>query len=145
MSKLLEMTLTVNSVIDNLTEAGLPDGEPEINIFTTLGAFSQLERSVRLAFCEENEGGKSTSTLYITGEGVRLSKRGAIESDMTFTEGESTKSLYRIGPYAFDVDITTKKIRCSLTEAGGELQLIYAMNIGGQEKNVRMKITAKRK
>ena len=41
--------------------------------------------------------------------------------------------------------VRTKKIRSSLSEDGGEVQLIYSMNIGGQEKNVRMKISAKRK
>lgn len=145
MSDTIKLILTVNSVIDNLTDAGLPDGDPEINIFTTEGTLAVGARGMKLAFSETEEGNTTTSTLFIKDGGILLMKRGAIESDLTFTEGEETRTIYRIGPYAFDMDIKTKRIRCSLTENGGEVQLIYSMNIGGQEKNVRMKITAKRK
>ena len=145
MSDTIKLILTVNSVIDNLTDAGLPDGDPEINIFTTDGTLAIGERGMKLAFSETEEGQTTTSTLFITDSGILLMKRGAVESDLRFTEGEATRSIYHVGPYSFDMDIRTKRIRNSLTENGGEVQLIYSMNIGGQEKNVRMKITAKRK
>ena len=141
----IKLTLTVNSVIDNLDDAGLPDGDPEINIFTTDGTLTVGDRGMRLSFEEENEGQKTTSALYLLKEKLLLQKRGAIESDMTFREGEESTSIYKVGPYSFDMLIRTKRIRSSLSESGGEVQLIYSMNIGGQEKNVRMKISAKRK
>ena len=141
----VKLSITVNSVIDNLTDSGLPDGDPEINIFTTEAQLAVSERGMRLSFSETEEGQTTTSALYINDLGIRLVKRGAIESEMTFNEGETTTSLYRVGPYAFDIDVRTKRIRNAISENGGELQLIYSMNIGGQEKNVRMKFTAKRK
>lgn len=139
----IKLTLTVNSVIDNLDDAGLPDGDPEINIFTTDGTLTLSEMGKRLSFTEEENGEKTTSTLYITDEKITLKKRGAIVSDLTFTEGEDTSSIYRVGPYAFDMTVKTKRIRNSLTAEGGELTLLYSMNVGGQEKNVRMKISAR--
>ena len=145
MTETIKLTITVNSVIDNLDDAGLPDGDPEINIFTTDGTLTVGDRGMRLSFEEENEGQKTTSALYLLGEKLLLQKRGAIESDMTFREGEESTSIYKVGPYSFDMLIRTKRIRSSLSEGGGEVQLIYSMNIGGQEKNVRMKISAKRK
>ena len=145
MQEKIKLTLTVNSVIDNLTDAGLPDGDPEINIFTTAGAMVVADEGMILSFTESGEGGEVTSTLVITAGGVHLVKTGAIESDMLFTEGACTKTLYHVGPYAFDMSINTKRIRNSLTSDGGEIQLIYSMNVGGQEKNVRLKISAKRK
>lgn len=145
MTETIKLTITVNSVIDNLDDAGLPDGNPEINIFTTDGTLTVGDRGMRLSFEEENEGQKTTSALYLLGEKLLLQKRGAIESDMTFREGEESTSIYKVGPYSFDMLIRTKRIRSSLSEGGGEVQLIYSMNIGGQEKNVRMKISAKRK
>ena len=145
MTETIKLTITVNSVIDNLDDAGLPDGDPEINIFTTDGTLTVGDRGMRLSFEEENEGQKTTSALYLLGEKLLLQKRGAIESDMTFREGEEFTSIYKVGPYSFDMLIRTKRIRSSLSESGGEVQLIYSMNIGGQEKNVRMKISAKRK
>ena len=143
MAENVKLILTVNSVIDNLDDAGLPDGDPEINIFTTVGDMTVSDRGIKLSFTEESEGQKTTSTLFIIKDKVILGKRGAIESDITFVEGEEYKTIYNVGPYAFDMTVRTKKIRNTLTVFGGEIQLIYSMNVGGQEKNVRMKITAK--
>ena len=145
MAQEIQLSLTVHSVIDNLSDSGLPDGDPEISIFTTDGTLLIAEKGIKLAFTERSESDSSTSTLFVKDGDVRLFKRGAIEVDMHFSEGETSRTLYRVGPYTFDMDISTKKIRCSLDERGGELQLIYSMNVGGQEKNVRMKITAKGK
>ena len=140
-----KLTLTVNSVIENLDESGLPDGDPEINIFTTDGTLRLYDSDFIITFKEESEGQITHSQITVSESFVSLTKRGAIESDMLFEEGKTTKTLYRVGPYAFDMHLTTKRIRSSVGEEGGELQLIYSMNIGGQDKNVRMKITAKRK
>ena len=145
MSSDIKLILTVNSVIDNLSDGGLPDGEPEINIFTTDGTLSVSEGGYLLRFTEVQDGGEAHTSLYITPEEVRLVKNGAITSEMRFSEGKIFNTLYCVGPYSFDMTVRTKKIRNSLTPDGGELQLIYSMNVGGQEKTVRMKISAKRK
>ena len=139
----IKLTLTVNSVIDNLDDAGLPDGDPEINIFTTVGDLTVSDKGMKLSFTEDCEGQKTVTTLFVINDKVTLGKRGAIESDITFHEGEIYKTVYKVGPYAFDMTVDTKRIRCNMTRLGGELQLIYSMNVGGQDKNVRMKITAK--
>ncbi|MBR2972121.1 MAG: DUF1934 domain-containing protein [Clostridia bacterium] len=145
MSSDIKLTLTVNSVIDNLSDTGLPEGEPEINIFTTDGRLTPEPDGYTVRFTEVQEGGEAHTKLLITEGRVRLIKTGAISSEMVFSEGEDFNTLYRVGPYSFDMTVRTKRIRNSLSEDGGELQLIYSMNVGGQEKNVRMKISAKRK
>ena len=141
----VKLSITVNSVIDNLSDAGLPDGEPEINIFTTDGTLALIDGGYLITFTEEQDGGSATTNLYVYEGGVRLVKSGAITSEMRFSEGEEWSTLYCVGPYSFDMTVRTKKIRNSVTECGGDLQLIYTMNVGGQEKNVRMKISSKRK
>ena len=145
MAETINLTLTVLSVIDNLDDFGLSDGDPEINSFTTDGTLTVNDRFMKLAFTETSDSGDVTSTLYVTDTEVRLFKRGAIDADMRFAEGACEKTIYRVGPYAFDMEIKTRRVRKSLGTDGGELTLIYGMNIGGQDKNVRMKITAKRK
>ena len=145
MSETINLTLTVHSVIDNLSDAGLVEGDPEISIVTTDGTLTVSDKGMKLAFTETNESDTTTSTIFISGDDVLLFKRGAINADMRFSEGVREKTLYRVGPYAFDMTITTKRIRRDLSENGGELRLLYSMNVGGQEKDVRMKITAKRK
>ncbi len=144
MSENVRLILTVNSVIDNLDGSGLSEGDPEINIFTTDGTLTLGEKGKKLTFTETYEGQTTSTAIYITDGKVLLQKRGAIESDMTFREGAEISTLYRVGPYAFDMVVRTKRIRCSLDGGGGELQLLYTMNVGGQEKSVRMKIAAKR-
>lgn len=145
MPEIINLNLTVLSVIDNLDDYGLSDGDPEINSFTTDGTLAINEKFMKLAFTEKTDSGDVTSTLYIQDGDVRLFKRGAIDADMRFSEGACEKTIYRVGPYAFDMEIKTRSIRKSLGSDGGELTLMYGMNIGGQEKNVRMKITAKGK
>lgn len=141
----VKLSITVNSVIDNLSDSGLPEGEPEINIFTTDGTLKLIDGGYLITFTEEQDGGSATTNLYVYEGGVRLAKSGAITSEMRFCEGEVFNTLYCVGPYSFDMTVRTKKIRNSVTECGGELQLIYTMNVGGQEKSVRMKISSKRK
>ena len=141
----VKLSITVNSVIDNLSDSGLPEGEPEINIFTTDGTLKLIDGGYLITFTEEQDSGSATTNLYVYEGGVRLVKSGAITSEMRFSEGEEFKTLYCVGPYSFDMTVRTKKIRNSVTECGGELQLIYTMNVGGQEKSVRMKISSKRK
>ena len=144
MSSEIKLKLTVNSVIDNLSEAGLPEGDPEINIFTTDGTLRVIEGGYLLSFTEEQDGGSAKSDVYVYESSVRLLKSGAITSEMYFEEGKNFNTLYCVGPYSFDMTVRTKRIRSSLSDDGGELQLIYTMNVGGQEKSVRMKISAKR-
>ena len=141
----VKLSITVNSVIDNLSDSGLPEGEPEINIFTTDGTLKLIDGGYLITFTEEQDSGSATTNLYVYEGGVRLVKSGAITSEMRFCEGEEWSTLYCVGPYSFDMVVRTKRIRNSVTECGGELQLIYTMNVGGQEKSVRMKISAKRK
>ena len=141
----VKLILTVNSVIDNLSDTGLPEGDPEINIFTTDGALRVIDGGFLITFSEEQDGGRADTNLYVYESGVRLVKSGAITSEMCFAEGEVYNTLYCVGPYSFDMTVRTKKIRNTVTECGGDLQLIYTMNVGGQEKNVRMKISSKRK
>lgn len=136
--------LTVNSVIDNLTDTGLPDGDPEINIFTVEGIFNHYGEKNELLYIETNENDRTVCTLYTFSDKVILSRKGAVDCNLTFKENEKCETLYKVPPYSFDMTVTTLKIRNSLGELGGELQLIYTMNIGGQDKKVRMKITVKK-
>jgi uncharacterized beta-barrel protein YwiB (DUF1934 family) len=145
MADTVKLILTVNSVIDNLSESGLPEGEPEINIFTTDGTLALIDGGYLIGFTEEQEGGSAHTDLYVYEDRVRLVKSGAITSEMRFAEGEVFNTLYCVGPYSFDMSVRTKRIRNTVTDEGGELQLIYTMNVGGQEKSVRMKISSKRK
>ena len=136
--------LKVHSIIENLGDGGLPDGDPEISITTHEGVLQDDGDSLHVIYSEDTDGGRVNCHIICYSDGrVSLSRRGAIVSDLLFAEGEEIRTVYSIPPYRFDMTLVTKKIRKELSLQGGELQLLYSMNVGGQEKRARMKITAK--
>ncbi len=144
MDFLHDAELTIHSVIDNLNDAGLPEGEPEINIITADGCIRERASSLEISYTEANEGGKAFSALSISNDGaVTLERSGSVKSTMHFSEGEEYRTLYTVAPYSFDMTVKTLRVRSSMTRDGGELSLFYLMNIGGQDKKVKMKITAR--
>ena len=143
MAYIYELEYTVHSVIENLDDAGLPEGDPEISITTAKGFFKTADERSLISYSENTDGGRVLTDISITEDSVILSKRGAVVFDVTFKEGETAKTVYSIPPYSFDAVITTKRIRADITKSGGEIRLLYSMNIGGQGKSVRLRISAR--
>lgn len=134
--------VTVRSVIDNL-EGGLPVGDPEITVITARGSLTAEGEALSLKY-RETEGEQYTDCeLRLYSHGISLSRRGAVVCDLLFSEGEECSTVYSVPPYKFDMTVLAKRIRGSITDGGGELSLLYSMNIGGQDKSVRMKIAVK--
>ena len=94
-----------------------------------------------IRYSESGDGGEVSTVVKIAADGVTVTRHGALESVLVFREGESTDSIYAVGPYRFDATVKTRKIRNALTPDGGSLTLYYDMNVGGAEKSVRMKLT----
>ena len=76
----------------------------------------------------------------VIGERVRVCRHGAIESDLLFSPGVAHTSVYGAVPYTFDMRIYTRKIRGSIGERGGVLDIFYDMEIGGAKKSVKMTV-----
>ena len=140
MAVIKEKKIKITSVIENLDENGLSDGEPEKTETVADGFYKISEDSYIIMYSEQSEGGRTVSDIEVKGGTVSVKRRGALESDLLFAEGVPHKSLYSVPPYSFDVEINTKKIRNNLTRDGGRLDIFYNMRIGGQDKNIRMKI-----
>ena len=149
MAFIYDCDFTIHSVIDNLDEAGVPDGEPEISITTERGFLkaepSEPQDKLYISYNEEGEGGKTHTEIVIDGNKVKLSRRGSSSYDLVFGEGEECSCVYSVPPYSFDMRVNCKRVRNSMTREGGVLQIIYDMNVGGADKKCRMKITAKRR
>ena len=134
------VNVTVRSVIDNV-ENGLSVGDPEINLISASGSLTAEDDVLTLMYAEEAEGQRTDVTLSYRNGGVILSRRGSVVVDLVFEEGEECRTVYSVPPYKFDMTVDTRRIRSTLSPDGGELQLIYNMNIGGQDKRVRMHIS----
>ena len=147
MAFIYDAEIRIHSVIEELDDSGLPTGEPEVNINTVPGflKYDRTSGDLTVSYVEHNEGERTLTDILLSDREVRLTRRGALTSDMIFRESEESTSLYTVGPYSFDMKLNTKRIRSDLTKDGGELSLIYTMNVGGAGKAARMKIRVTRK
>ena len=137
---IIKVKIKIESTIENLDSTGLVDGDAEKTLTEANGTYRFGEGEAFLNFNEESEGGKIRTEITCLGNSVTVRRDGAIESRMHFSEGESHRSLYIIPPYQFESTVTAKRVRVNLTADGGEIDLVYRMNIGGADKNARMKI-----
>lgn len=140
MPKIIDVTVKIESSIENLDGCGLPEGEPERTFSETVGRYKFSEQSAILLYHENNDGGAVRSEISYKDETLTVKRSGAIESNLQFKEGEIHRSLYCIPPYQFDAEVKPRRIRVGLDEQGGAIDLIYNMKIGGAEKSARMKI-----
>ena len=143
MAFIKEKKIHVLSEIENLLPSGAPDGELERTEASYDGFFKISEGEYEISYSETSDSGKIVSTIVISESSVKLTRRGAIESDITFCEGVEDKSLYSLPPYSFDMVITTRKIRNNLTRDGGKLDIFYSMEIGGAHKRIRMSLSVR--
>lgn len=126
-------------MIEELGAGGLSESSERCSA-TPLAEIRMTEGGASISYSEQSEGGEIFSEVSLSSECIKVKRTGAIESEFIFSEGETTRSVYRMPPYAFDAEITTKKIRNELSPDGGAISILYYMKIGGAEKRVRMKI-----
>lgn len=135
-----EVKVRIESRIDELDEAGLTLGEPERAQTHAEGYFRFGDGGATLTYAEESEGGRISSELEISGDVITVRRTGAIESELRFAEGCEHSSLYSVPPYKFDVTVRARRVRHTLSDMGGQIDVLYNMSIGGAHKAVRMKI-----
>jgi len=132
--------IRVESVIDNLGDDGLTESTERCDDTRPARIGEDKEKVIAL-YTEEGQGGRTDTRVTISEGEITVSRTGAITSIFVYKEGEVTESLYRIGSFAFDASIKTRKIRNNLTRPYGSVHILYDMTVGGAKKAVRMKIT----
>ncbi len=140
MNIIKEKKFYVSSLIENLSDAGIPEGDEEVTETHPDGFYTVKDDEIKINYREDTEGGAVYTDIVVKSNGITVTRKGALLSEMHFEEGKTDKSTYEIPPYKFDVEIFTKKIRNNLKEDGGKLHIHYLMTIGGAKKRVVMKI-----
>ena len=69
-----------------------------------------------------------------------VTRRGASESSIRLKIGEKHTSVYKVPPYAFDMEVEAIRIRNDMSIKGGRLDLFYFMTLGGQRRKVRLTV-----
>lgn len=139
--KLSQVTVKVSSVIEDIDSYGLRSGNEEKTESVSVGYLHIYDNGTSLVtYAEEGEGGKVTTEVLVSGRTVTVSRKGAIESAISFEEGKIHKSIYSIPPYRFDAEVKTSMVKTEIYSDKGRIELNYVMKVGGSERVARMKI-----
>ena len=71
----------------------------------------------------------TTTRLHIDGSRVTLLREGSINSQMVFEEGRRHLSMYETPYGSLSVGVNTRRMRSTVGEAGGDLEIDYAIEI----------------
>ena len=105
--------------------------EPETVELITEGILEKEENGWKLTYEESDLTGLKgvTTTFQVEPGKVTLSRKGPLSSQMVFQEGTFHESLYQMDFGALMITVCANKVRYDITEAGGTIDLAYAIEI----------------
>lgn len=122
----LPVLLTIRS------EQHFEDMAPDSIELVTEGSLTPTGEGGLILSYQESEltGLEGTTTSFeVRGPQVILSRTGSVNSQMVFEEGKQHTSLYETPFGELAIDIQTSRLRHSLTERGGLLDLRYSISV----------------
>lgn len=135
----LNQTVTLqagkNTVQVPVSQFGISWGNPEIaeeaaglgksgNLIARYKAMKDLENEDKLTGLEG-----TTTRVHIDGGRVTLLREGNTNSQMVFEEGRRHLSMYETPYGALSIGVNTRRMRSTVDEAGGDLEIDYAIEI----------------
>ena len=107
------------------------DQEPETIELVTEGTLQRHGDGWALSYQEtELTGLNGVTTTFLVEPGVvTLARKGPLNSTMVFQEGVPHQSLYRMEFGALMITVCARKVAFELSEAGGFIDLDYAIEI----------------
>jgi len=105
--------------------------DPDATELMTEGTLSVTPQGFLLSYQESELTGMegTTTTFEIRGGQVLLTRSGKVNSQMVFEEGRQHTSLYETPFGELTVDIQTSRLRHSMTERGGLLEIRYSIAV----------------
>ena len=124
--------MTDNVIISIKGKQLYAESGPDEMELVTSGVLKRDSRGGFLVSYQESEltGLEGTTTkLHVHGGRVTLLREGGVNSQMVFEEGRRHLSMYET-PYGEpSIGVNTKRMRSTLGEAGGDLEIDYAIEI----------------
>ena len=124
--KALPVLLTIRA------EQHYEDMEPDSMELMTEGTLVRTGEGWLVLSYQESEltGLNGTTTAFeVRGPQVILTRTGSVNSQMVFEEGKQHTSLYETPFGELAIDIQTSRLRHSLTERGGLMDLQYSISV----------------
>ena len=120
------------TVIISIKGSQLYEGQdPDVTELVTAGTLRREQEGYTIAYQEtELTGLEGTTTkLRIEGPRVTLLRQGSVNSQMIFEVGRKHLSMYETPYGALAVGIETRRLKNTVDEAGGDLEIDYAIEI----------------
>lgn len=119
--------------IITVDSAVLNDEKDMISVVTP-GDFYKVEDGFNVEYEETTISGMegTKTTIRIRNNSFDLIREGTTETKMEFENNKRTVALYKTPYGVMDVKIDTKKLNININEAGGTINTMYILEIGGQ-------------
>ena len=124
--------MTENVIISIKGKQLYAEASPDEMELVTSGVLKRDSRGGYTVSYQESEltGLEGTTTkLHIDGGKVTLLREGNINSQMVFEEGTRHLSMYETPYGALSIGVNTRRMRSTLDDAGGDLEIDYAIEI----------------
>ena len=124
--------MTDNVIISIKGKQLYAESSPDEMELVTSGVLKRDSRGGFLVSYQESEltGLEGTTTkLHVHGGRVTLLREGGVNSQMVFEEGRRHLSMYETPYGELSIGVNTKRMRSTLGEAGGDLEIDYAIEI----------------
>lgn len=107
------------------------DQEPEIIELVTEGELEYRDGGWDVRYEESDLTGLAgvTTSFRVEKNVITLSRTGKLNSQMVFQVGQLHESLYQMDFGALLMTVCATKVEYDLTEAGGRIDLVYAIDI----------------
>ena len=105
--------------------------EPEVVELVTEGILEKTDDGWTLTYEESDLTGlKGVITTFLVQPGkITLSRKGPLNSQMEFQEGQFHESLYKMEFGALMITVCASKVQYDINEKGGTIDLTYAIEI----------------
>lgn len=122
----------MNNVIVSIKSSQVNENGPDVMELVTEGKLVRNSENSYTISYEETEltGLEGTTTvLRIEGPRVTLLREGTVNSQMVFEEGRRHLSMYETPYGSLSVGINTRRMKNTVGESGGDLEIDYALEI----------------
>ena len=120
-----------DNVIISIKGKHVNENGPDEMELVTEGRLICNDKGVLVSYQEtELTGLQGTTTmLRINGPVVTLLREGTVNSQMVFEEGRRHLSMYETPYGSMSVGINTRRVKNTISETGGDLEIDYAIEI----------------
>ncbi|AIE61594.1 DUF1934 domain-containing protein [Bacillus methanolicus] len=109
------------------------DGNKETFEFITFGRYYQKGENSFLQYEEALEEGRINTTVKISGQEVLILRSGVIKMRMRFQEQKTLAGTYETPYGVLQTSASTKRLNKSLNKNTGSLELVYDLQMQGQD------------